>query len=174
MKKKGVQRDDPNYWEWRKNVGSPKALKSPAMLWQLACEYFKLIDSRPFKKQEQRKGIVKLERGMKLDPETLASLKSPVIEIDTIRPYTWAGFESYLIECSVIVRLEDYKSNKEGRYAEFAEVVRAIDRTMFAQKFEGAAVGAFNANIIARDLGLAEKTQIKIEEQPLFGDEDLS
>jgi hypothetical protein len=42
---------------------------------------------------------------------------------------------------------------------------------MYAQKFEGAASGAFNANIIARDLGLADKTEMKVtEEQPLFGD----
>jgi hypothetical protein len=42
---------------------------------------------------------------------------------------------------------------------------------MFAQKFEGAAVGAFNSNIIARDLGLIDRTELKVtEEQPLFGD----
>ena len=31
---------------------------------------------------------------------------------------------------------------------------------MFEQKFAGAAVGLFNANIIARDLGLADKQDI--------------
>jgi hypothetical protein len=31
---------------------------------------------------------------------------------------------------------------------------------MFTQKFSGAAVGIFNANIISRDLGLIDKKQI--------------
>jgi hypothetical protein len=31
---------------------------------------------------------------------------------------------------------------------------------MFTQKFEGATVGAFNANIIARDLGLKDQTDV--------------
>ena len=53
----------------------------------------------------------------------------------------------------------------------FIEIIRAIDKIMFAQKFEGAASGAFNANIIARDLGLTDKSELKVtEEQPLFGD----
>lgn len=32
---------------------------------------------------------------------------------------------------------------------------------MYAQKFEGASVGAFNANIIARDLGLIDKKEVE-------------
>ena len=34
---------------------------------------------------------------------------------------------------------------------------------MFEQKFAGAAVGLFNANIIARDLGLTDKQEIKMD-----------
>lgn len=35
-----------------------------------------------------------------------------------------------------------------------------VETTIYTQKFEGAAVGAFNSNIIARDLGLADKKEI--------------
>lgn len=167
-----MKKGDPGYWDWRKNVGRPKALKSPEMLWKLACEYFKSVDERPFRRQEQRKGIIKIDRGVELDPAALEGVKNPVVEIETMRPYTWAGLEDYLRERSVIVRLDDYKDNKEGRYTEFADVVRAIAQTMYAQKFEGAAVGAFNSNIIARDLGLTDRSHVRVEEQPLFGDED--
>ena len=34
---------------------------------------------------------------------------------------------------------------------------------MFEQKFAGAAVGLFNADIIARDLGLTDKQEIKMD-----------
>jgi hypothetical protein len=44
---------------------------------------------------------------------------------------------------------------------------------IFNQKFSGAAVGAFNANIIARELGLADNQKVEVvKEQPLFGDDD--
>ncbi|QCW20368.1 DNA packaging protein [Flavobacterium phage FPSV-S2] len=70
----------------------------------------------------------------------------------------------------------DFETNlnlktKKGR--DFSDVIRTIKDIMFSQKFEGAAVGAFQQNIIARDLGLANKNEIThIVEQPLFGDDD--
>ncbi|MFC0183379.1 terminase small subunit [Pseudarcicella hirudinis] len=44
----------------------------------------------------------------------------------------------------------------------FLEVITRIEEIVYVQKFEGAAVGAFNANIIARDLGLADKQNIDL------------
>jgi hypothetical protein len=38
------------------------------------------------------------------------------------------------------------------------EVITRIDKYIYNQKFEGAAAGFLNPNIIARDLGLADKT----------------
>lgn len=40
------------------------------------------------------------------------------------------------------------------------EVTTYVEEIIRTQKFEGAAVGAFNANIIARDLGLSDKKEI--------------
>lgn len=140
-------------------------------MWELACDYFKSVDERPFLKQEQRKTPIKIERGSDISPETLREIKNPVVEIETIRPYTWTGFEAYLYERGVLACLDHYKCNLEGRYTDYVEIVRVIQTVMFAQKFEGAAVGAFNASIISRDLGLVDKSQIGVvKEQPLFGD----
>lgn len=165
MSKFAPDRSDPKYWEFMKRygqetIGRPKAIPTPEKLWEYACEYFKRTDENKFLKQDFiRSG----ERG------------GQIVELETIRPYTWAGFEAYLFEKGIIQDLEDYRYNLEGRYEAFKGIIRAIDRIMYANKFEGAAVGAFNANIIARDLGLVDKAQVKvIEEQPLFGDEDLS
>ena len=39
------------------------------------------------------------------------------------------------------------------------------------QQFEGAAAGFLNPNIIARKLGLTDKSEVKVsQEQPLFPD----
>lgn len=43
---------------------------------------------------------------------------------------------------------------------EFTEVIHMVESVMTEQKFAGAAVGIFNANIIARDLGLADRKEI--------------
>jgi hypothetical protein len=45
-----------------------------------------------------------------------------------------------------------------------------IRQNCFVQNFKGASVGLFNANIIAKKLGLIEKSQTTIIEQALFPD----
>ena len=177
MARKGtIQPGEPGYWEWRAKtgfVGRPKSFAGPKHLWKLACEYFKRIDERPFLKQEQRRSPVKIDKRVEISDDIMDELRNPVVELKTIRPYTWAGLTDYLNEQGHISTLQDYKANRDNRYTEFVEVIRAINEVMYQQKFEGAASGAFNANIIARDLGLVDKTQTTIkEEQPLFGDED--
>lgn len=166
-----MEKGNPGYWEWRKNTGRPKAIRTPKEMWRYACDYFRSIDEHPFLKQEQRKNPIKIGKGSIIDDDLMEEIKNPVINLKTIRPYTWVGFEAYLFERGVLANLDHYKCNLENRYQEFIEIIRAIDKIMFAQKFEGAAVGVFNANIIARDLGLADKSELKVtEEQPLFGD----
>ena len=61
----------------------------------------------------------------------------------------------------IIVRLDDYKANKDDRYSGYADIIHVIDREIYEDKITGAVAGVFNANIIARDLGLAEKQEIK-------------
>ena len=39
-------------------------------------------------------------------------------------------------------------------------IIHKIEEIIYNQKFEGAAVGIFNSNIIARDLGLSDKKDI--------------
>jgi hypothetical protein len=50
---------------------------------------------------------------------------------------------------------------------DFSEVIHAIEEIIRTQKFEGAAVGAFNANIIARDLGMVDKKDVTSDGKPL-------
>lgn len=59
--------------------GAKKAIESPDYLWMLACQYFNSIDENPFLKQE------------------LTKFGQPV-EIQNLKPYTWAGLEDFLLE----------------------------------------------------------------------------
>lgn len=130
------------------------------------------MDSTPFLKQEQRKGTIKIDKETVLDEDFMDEIRNPVIELKTIKPYTWSGLTDYLNERGHISTLQDYKQNRDGRYDEYVEVIRGIEEVMFNQKFTGASVGAFNANIISRDLGLIDKSQqTVVTEQPLFADD---
>lgn len=129
-------------WQERKKIGRPKALKSPEELWQHACDYFQQCDEHPWQRTDFR-GKDAVE-----------------VHIPTQTPYTWQGFEDFLFERAVLVRIDDYKSNKDGRYADFADIISRIDKIIWRMKYEGAVVGAFNHNIIARDLGLADSKKL--------------
>lgn len=52
--------------------------------------------------------------------------------------------------------LEEYKD----RGQDFKEIITRIEKYIYYQKFSGAASGFFNANIIARDLGLSDKKEL--------------
>ncbi len=54
---------------------------------------------------------------------------------------------------------------QKEEYKDFFGVYTRISQIIRTQKFEGAAVGLFNANIIARDLGLADKQSSELHWQ---------
>jgi hypothetical protein len=62
--------------------------------------------------------------------------------------------------------LINYESNKEG-YQDFFEVTTRIRNIIDSQQFEGATVGAYNPNIIARKLGLTDRRDITSDNKPL-------
>lgn len=133
------------YWENRKKHGRPKALKTPKDLWEYACDYFQRCDDNPWIKVDYKGKDV--ER----------------VEIPTSVPYTWEGLENYLFEREVLVKLDDYKSNKEGRYEDFTDIIRTIGRIIYDRKMTGAIVGVYNSNIIARELGLTDKKETTVK-----------
>ena len=85
-------------------------------------------------------------------------------------PITFEGFECYLSEREIIEDLGDYSSNKDGRYDEYATIISRIRKNCFVHNYKGAAVGLFNANLIARKLGISENSTVTVTEQPLFPD----
>jgi hypothetical protein len=156
-KKKGLRPGDPGYWEWRKNTGRKKILKTPEHLWRVACDYFESVDSKPFLKNEAIKS---------------GDLAGTTMVVETIRPYTWEGLDDYLFEQGIGVTLDEYRHNKRGAYEEYSPIIARIHKIIRNRNLEGAAVGALKENIIARYHELGDKQAVTIkEEQPLFGDE---
>lgn len=151
------KKGDPGFWDYMSKIGvkaikaskagRPKKIESPEKMWEYACQYFDEVDGTPFKKQDFIRG------------GTSAGTK---VQLDNIRPYSWAGFETYLIKHGIIYKLDHYRANTNDAYEEFRDIVSRIDKVMFDNKFEGATVGAFNASIIARDLQLAEITKSEV------------
>lgn len=133
-------------------VGRPKKIESPERLWELFTFYVEHEAKHPMFKREYV--------GKEGEPVDTA-LQVPI---------TFEGFECYLADNDYIADLGDYSSNKENRYKEFATIITRIRNNCFSQNFKGAAVGLFNANLIAKKLGLIEKVQNTIIEQPLFPD----
>lgn len=122
------------FWKLAENAGRPRLFASPDELWDKAVEYFQWCDENPLISYEWNG-------------------KDPVkCDIEKMRAYTWSGLEYYLN----IDSLREYKTT----YKEFSHVISRIEKVLYTQKFEGAAAGLLNANIIARDLGLADKREL--------------
>ena len=81
-------------------------------------------------------------------------------------PITFEGFECYLSELEIIEDLGHYSQNLDGRYDEYVPIIARIRKNCFVHNYKGAAVGLFNASLIARKLGLAEKTETKDTTEP--------
>ena len=129
------------FWKLQSKHGRDKLFSSPELLWEAACEYFQWCDEHPWLKKEVAKA---------------GDHFGETVSVDIPRPYTIHGLCIYL----------DCDENTISRYAQddnykaFWVITRKIKRIIYNQKFEGAAVGAFNPVIISRDLGLTEKQNI--------------
>lgn len=148
------------FWKLRSKHGRDKLFATPELLWEAACEYFEWCDRNPWLKKEAIKS---------------GDLAGTVMDVPTERPYTITGLCIYLGVSSIyfidfknglIDDLNNDPNADTAKIKEYSRVIATIEEVIYTQKFEGAAVGAFNANIISRDLGLAEKkeTEIKVPE----------
>ena len=130
--------ENNQFWKQRSKHGRDKIFTTPEILWEAATEYFEWCDANPLQQQNWVG---------KDGDEVVRKL---------IRPYTLSGLCVFL-ECEER-SLRNYSLKEE--YKDFFPVVHRIEQIIKTQKFEGAAVGLFNANIISRDLGLADKNEV--------------
>lgn len=116
-----------------------KYIPSPEHLWQYFEDYVKHAASKPW---------------LKVD---YVGQKAEKVIIPLAVPITFEGFECYLWEQDIIDDLGSYSSNKGGAYEAYSPIIKKIRSFCFQQNFNGAAVGAFNANLIARKLGIKDQ-----------------
>ncbi len=125
------------FWKVRSSHGRRPIFASPDALWDAAVEYFEWVDKNPLKEAQAfaYQGKVTVEELPKMRAMTVGGL---CLFIDISQQ----AFSEY--------------RDREG----FGEITSRIDAVIRTQKFEGASAGLLNPNIIARDLGLAEKSEV--------------
>lgn len=142
------------FWKNRSKHGRDKLFSTPELLLEAAEEYFQWCDDNPWIKVEQLKKPFAImdDKGNYVKTESIC-------ELPTERPYTIQGLCLY---CNASREWwTKFKANvaNEG----FLPVITRIEEIIYTQKFEGAAVGAFNPTIISRDLGLTDKKELSGE-----------
>ncbi len=129
-----------------------KYIETPEKMWELFCEYVEYERKNPMYKREY------------------VGKDGDQVETPLQVPITFEGFECYLADKGVINDLGDYSANKNGQYNEFSTIITRIRTNCFVQNYKGAAVGLFNANLVAKKIGLISKVEQTNVEQPFFPD----
>lgn len=129
------------WWKLRAKHGRDKIFKTPEDLWNACEEYFDATNQRKWNKVDFKGSDAKK------------------VQIPTDTPFTIQGLCLFLGVNSKY--FNDFKDSLKGKTDDvslgFSEVITRVEEIIFVQKFEGAAVGAYQQNIIARDLGIADK-----------------
>lgn len=125
--------------ERRKSAaGRPKKFKDTDQIWNGALEYFQWIEDNPLMESKlvTFQGVSTIEQVPKMRAMTMEALH-------------------VFLDCSSDCWREYKKDEK------FSPVCNAIEKMIYNQKFTGAAADMLNSNIIARDLGLTDKQDVK-------------
>lgn len=135
-------------FEAHSSHGRNPKFESPKALWSACCEYFEWVEANPLYevKAFAFQGVITQESLPKLRAMTISGL---CIFLDITRQ-TWGTFRAI-----------------EG----FSDITTRAEEIIYDQKFSGAAADLLNANIIARDLGLKEQSQVE-DVTPDKGDRD--
>lgn len=137
------------FWKARSTHGRNPIFSNAADL-ETACEeYFEWVEENPLweDKVTSFQGVNTHEPVAKMRAMTLDGL---ILFID-IDDRTWKRYKDQDDFCGVITRIE---------------------KAIRSQKFAGAAADLLNANIIARDLGLADKAEVSGSVQVIFSSDD--
>src|SRR5690554_1055368 len=125
------------FWKARTKVGRPRLFASAEALWEACCEYFQWVEDNPLYEMKafSYQGEVVQEPVAKMRAMTIDGL-CLFLDIAVSTWYEWRNVD------------------------DFSEVVAKAESVIRSQKFAGVAADLLNANIIARDLGLADKNQV--------------
>jgi hypothetical protein len=139
------------FWKTRSKHGRDKLFSSPELLWEAACEYFLWCDENPLLEEKafHYQGFITKSSVTKMRAYTLTGL---CIFLGCNDAY----FRQFTMD-------EDENAKKSDDEEDFSTVITRIRDTIYTQKFVGAAADLLNANIIARDLGLRDAKDVKMD-----------
>lgn len=126
------------FWEVRSSHGAKPKFEKAEDLWSACCEYFEWVEGNPLceTKGFAFQGVVTKETFPKMRAMTIAGL------------------------CMFLdISLETWITWRKER-ADLSDVITRAESVIYQQKFAGAAADLLNASIIARDLGLADKSEL--------------
>jgi len=127
------------FWKFRTKHGANKIFSDPVLLWKECVKYFKWCEDHPLLEEKvfHAAGDITRTNVTKLRAMTIQGLCFYL----RISDETWAN----------------YKKDKD-----LFGIIREAEQVIYDQKFTGAAADLLNPTIIARELGLAEKKDIKV------------
>jgi hypothetical protein len=136
------------YWKFAEKHG--RGFKyTPDALWKEALDYFDYMSTSVWNKKEAIKS---------------GDMAGTLIDIPTQTPLS---IETFCLFADISHKtFLNYNSGEEP-YKEFLQVTTRIRGVIESNQFEGATVGAYNPNIIARKLGLGDKTILEGSEKPI-------
>tara|TARA_R110000782_G_scaffold55357_1_gene116721 strand:- start:92 stop:583 length:492 start_codon:yes stop_codon:yes gene_type:complete len=130
------------FWKARSKHGRDKIFATPQIMLDAAFDYFTWVENNPLTKQIIYQGVVQGNEEL---------LRAMTIKGLCI---FWGVNTRYLSDFIAGLNLEDSQAK------DFSTVIDTIKEIIETQKFEGASAGLLNPNIIARDLGLADKKEL--------------
>lgn len=145
------------FWKKRAKHGRDKLFETPELMLEAAYEYFQDAKDNPWYKTE-----VKVVSG-----GAMFGSEVQQVQVPTATPFSLVGLCLY-IGCNEAY-FRQFKADKVKCTVDFSTVISEIENIIEKQQFEGAAVGVFNANIIARKLGLVDKKDITTDGEKLPG-----
>ena len=131
------------FWKLRSKHGRGKLFATPQLLWEAACEYFEWCENNPLKEV----------KGFAFQGKVTKE------EFPKMRAMTMDGLCFYL-HCNQAY-FRQFKAALPKDEEDFNTIITDIEQTIYRQKFEGASADLLNANIIARDLGLTDKSEVQ-------------
>ncbi len=126
------------FWEARSSHGRSPLFKKPDDLWDACVEYFEWVDQNPLYEDK----LVTFQGSASHEP------------VAKMRAMTIAGLCLFLD-----ISQETWRKWRNDR-EDLVGVIARAESVISSQKFAGAAADLLNANIIARDLGLADKSEL--------------
>ncbi len=120
------------FWKLRTKHGRDKIFTTPDKFWDACCSYFQAISDNPLYETI-------IQSGKKF---TLPKMRAMTIE-----------------GLCIFLDIETRTFNDYTGYKDFIPIITRVKEIIRTQKFEGAAAGFLNQNIIARDLGLKEHSE---------------